>query len=60
VYELSKKGTLTLLHSFDGSDGENPFDNVIMDGKGTLYGTAVEGGVGNGGSGNGTVWQITK
>jgi len=56
VYELNKKGTLTLLHSFAGSDGEYPIGGVIRDAKGNFYGTAYGGGSG----GYGTVWQITK
>jgi uncharacterized repeat protein (TIGR03803 family) len=51
VYELSRKGTLTLLHSFAGSDGEVPFGGVIRV-KGALYGTTVEGCT----DGYGTVW----
>ncbi len=56
VYELSKKGTETVLHSFAESDGGTPYGGVIMDAKGTLYGTTETGGSGN----YGVVWQITK
>ena len=57
VYELNSKGTLTLLHSFDGSDGKSPWGGlVVRDAKGNLYGTAVYGGSGS----YGTVWHITK
>jgi uncharacterized repeat protein (TIGR03803 family) len=57
VYKLNTKGTLTLLHSFDGSDGKEPWGGlVVRDTKGNLYGTAVDGGTGS----YGTVWQITK
>ncbi len=56
VYELSKKGTMTLLHSFVGSDGEFPVGGVTLDAEGNLYGTTYEGGTGNAG----TVWRITK
>lgn len=55
VYELNKKGTLTLLHSFGGSDGENPYAVVLWDAKGNLYGTAVQGGSDN----YGTLWKLT-
>lgn len=55
VYELNKKGTLTVLHSFAGSDGEAPFGGVIRDAKGDLYGTSSAGGTG----GYGTVWKLT-
>jgi uncharacterized repeat protein (TIGR03803 family) len=56
VYELSKKGGLTLLHSFTGSDGEYPIGGVIRDAKDNLYGTTLDGGTG----GYGTVWTSTK
>jgi uncharacterized repeat protein (TIGR03803 family) len=55
VYELNKKGTLTLLHSFAGSDGSLPRAGVIRDSAGDLYGTTSEGGS----DGYGTVWKVT-
>jgi uncharacterized repeat protein (TIGR03803 family) len=57
VYELNTKGALTLLHSFDGSDGQTPWAGLLLrDSKGTLYGTTRIGGTG----GEGTLWQLTK
>jgi len=44
LYELSAKGTLTLLHSFDYSDGEAPDGEVLRTAKGTLFGTTAYGG----------------
>ena len=59
VYELSK-GTLTLLHSFAGSDGEDPFGGLIQDAKGSLYGTTQGGGSSqNCRGGCGTVFKLT-
>jgi len=55
VYELNKKGTLTVLHSFAGSDGAYPYDNLIRDAKGNFYGTASEGG----NDSDGTVWKLS-
>jgi uncharacterized repeat protein (TIGR03803 family) len=55
VYELSKNGTLTLLHSFVGADGNYPVGGLIMDAKGNLYGTTEYGG----NYGYGTVWKLT-
>jgi uncharacterized repeat protein (TIGR03803 family) len=55
MYKLNRKGALSLLHSFAGSDGELPFGGLIRDAKGDFYGTAIFGG-----GGYGTVWQITK
>jgi uncharacterized repeat protein (TIGR03803 family) len=57
VYELSTKGKITLLHSFDGSDGATPWGGLLLrDAKGNFYGTTM----GGGSSGKGTVWQLTK
>ena len=57
VYELDTKGKITLLHSFDGSDGGTPWAGLLLrDAKGNFYGTTMAGGSG----GKGTVWQITK
>jgi len=40
VYELSKKGTVTVLHSFTGAtDGCYPLGTPAMDKTGNLYGT---------------------
>ncbi len=55
VYELNKKGVLTLLHSFAGSDGATPYGGLIRDAKGNVYGTTLEGGSGR----DGTVWKLT-
>jgi uncharacterized repeat protein (TIGR03803 family) len=49
VYELDKKGTLTVLHSFlgetqNGGEGAYPMGGLIMDATGNLYGTTNEGG----------------
>jgi uncharacterized repeat protein (TIGR03803 family) len=47
VYELSAKRKLTLLHSFDGADGEFPIGEVLRTSSGTLFGTAYYGGTSN-------------
>jgi uncharacterized repeat protein (TIGR03803 family) len=59
VYELSAKGRLKLLHSFDGSDGEEPVGEVLRMTNGTLYGTTLAGGTGSRcvRMGCGTVWS---
>lgn len=45
----------TDLYDFTGgSDGGTPYSNVLIDANGNLYGTASIGG-----TGNGTVWEIT-
>jgi uncharacterized repeat protein (TIGR03803 family) len=48
--------TLTDYHDFTGgSDGSNPFSNVVLDTSGNLYGTASRGGSQT----VGVVWEIT-
>jgi uncharacterized repeat protein (TIGR03803 family) len=55
VYELSKGSAWaeTVLHTFDGSDGEFPNAALLPSANGTLYGTTWYGG-----SGNGTVFSL--
>jgi uncharacterized repeat protein (TIGR03803 family) len=49
LYQLNAKGKLTLLHSFrKGSDGANPWGEVLRTTKGTLFGVTYDGG---------TVWS---
>lgn len=52
------------LHNFSGgSDGGEPFGQIVLDGNGNLYGTTFEGGMGPGcyvgSNGCGVVWEIT-
>ncbi len=48
-------GTLATVHNFaGGSDGSNPVDGLMMDAKGTLFGTTSAGGA----FGQGTVFKI--
>ncbi len=52
--------TYSDLHDFTGgSDGGQPYSNVILDANGDLYGTASSGGTGCYPSGCGVVWEIT-
>jgi uncharacterized repeat protein (TIGR03803 family) len=52
VFELSPSSggswTEAVLHDFTGSDGSNPVSGVTFDAAGNLYGTAADGGNGNG------------
>jgi uncharacterized repeat protein (TIGR03803 family) len=48
-------GKETILHSFTGTDGQNPYDTLLQDYKGNLYGTSSVGGSGNG---EGVVFEI--
>jgi uncharacterized repeat protein (TIGR03803 family) len=48
VFELKRASngewSEVVLHSFSGPDGKGPFDGLVMDATGNLYGTASEGG----------------
>ena len=48
--------TFTMLASFNGTDGANPFAGLIADAAGDLFGTTAEGGTSN----DGTVFEIAK
>jgi len=58
LYELSKKGKLTVLHSFVGgsSDGCAPNGSVVEDKAGNFYGTTSYCGSSN----YGTIWKVNK
>jgi len=49
VFRITPRGTLTTLHSFDGSDGYSPYAGLIRAADGSFYGTTA----------SGTVFQIT-
>jgi len=44
IYKVSPAGTVTLLHSFNGSDGQNPWGGLTLGSDGNFYGTAFAGG----------------
>jgi uncharacterized repeat protein (TIGR03803 family) len=44
VFELDTTGALTVLHTFDGSDGAYPSSVLLFDSAGNLYGTTDGGG----------------
>jgi uncharacterized repeat protein (TIGR03803 family) len=51
IFEFdSSTGSITLLASFDGSNGANPFADLIAAGNGLYYGTATIGGANNRGA----------
>src|SRR5579859_2925586 len=47
--------TLTVLHSFSGSDGSNPDGGLVQGSDGNFYGTTFDGGAHN----TGTVFRIS-
>ena len=57
VFKVDKAGKETLLYTFTGgADGGNPFEGLIRDAKGNLYGTTEVGGT----SGLGTVYKVNS
>jgi uncharacterized repeat protein (TIGR03803 family) len=44
VFKLDTAGTLTVLYTFTGPDGDAPVAGLTMDAAGTLYGTTSRGG----------------
>ena len=55
VFEITVGGTLTTLHSFDGTDGEFPRAGLVQASNGNFYGTTL----GGGSNDDGTVFEIT-
>jgi uncharacterized repeat protein (TIGR03803 family) len=61
VFELAADGTFTLLHSFQESDGFEPFGPLVRDAAGNLFGIAIGGGdnsCGSDGDGCGAVFKL--
>src|SRR5208282_990992 len=62
--ELARAQTLTVLHSFGGSDGSQPYAGVTIDAGGNLYGTTEYGGMLNcdsgGPAGCGVAYRLKK
>jgi uncharacterized repeat protein (TIGR03803 family) len=55
VFKITPSGTLTTLHSFNGTDGQYPLAALIQATDGNFYGTTYYGGVHS----SGTVFKIT-
>jgi uncharacterized repeat protein (TIGR03803 family) len=55
VFKITPSGTLTTLHSFDGTDGWEPAAALVQATNGNLYGTTQLGGANN----DGAVFKIT-
>jgi uncharacterized repeat protein (TIGR03803 family) len=43
VYKIDTHGKETILHYFDGEDGQNPSAGLILDRQGDLYGSTLNG-----------------
>jgi uncharacterized repeat protein (TIGR03803 family) len=48
VFNITRTGNLTTLHSFDFGDGYYPTANLVQDTSGSFYGTTAYGGTGTG------------
>jgi hypothetical protein len=64
IVSTSGAQTFTVLHTFTGShgDGAHPFDGVVVDQHGNLYGAAYGGGISGNGcyGGCGTVFKLAR
>jgi uncharacterized repeat protein (TIGR03803 family) len=49
VFKVSPSGKQTVLHTFQHTDGENPYGSLVFDKKHNLYGTTAFGGNENAG-----------
>ena len=55
IFKMTPEGAVTILHSFDFSDGSTPIGPLVEGNDGTFYGTTT----GSGSAGNGTIFSIT-
>jgi uncharacterized repeat protein (TIGR03803 family) len=55
VFKITLDGTLTTLHTFNGSDGSEPYATLVQGSDWNLYGTTTGGGA----KGQGTIFTIT-
>jgi uncharacterized repeat protein (TIGR03803 family) len=55
VFEIDGVHKDTVLWSFNGTDGAQPYGSLILDGAGNLYGTTSAGGA----NGSGVVFEVT-
>jgi uncharacterized repeat protein (TIGR03803 family) len=56
VWMLTPTHTESVIYTFAGPDGVNPYGGVLIDSKGNLFGTAVRGGANN----FGVVYELTN
>ncbi len=55
VFKFTLGLILTILHTFDGTDGSFPYGTLVQIGNGDLYGTTEQGGASN----YGTIFKVT-
>jgi uncharacterized repeat protein (TIGR03803 family) len=49
----------SVIHTFVGTDGDQPYGGLVLDKSGDIYGTTAQGGIALGYSGSGTVFKLT-
>jgi uncharacterized repeat protein (TIGR03803 family) len=60
VFEITPEGRLTILHSFTGVDGAEPYAAVLVEGaEGNFYGTTYTGGASTTYGFGGTIYRMT-
>jgi uncharacterized protein (TIGR03437 family) len=60
IFRVTPTGTLTVLQSFDSSDGSSPQGRLVLGSDGNFYGTTSTGGTSNScQSGCGTIFKVT-
>jgi len=62
VFKLTRYGnswTESVLWGFSGTDGANPYGNLVLDSAGNIYGTNFDGGYSSCYLGCGTVFELT-
>jgi uncharacterized repeat protein (TIGR03803 family) len=58
IYKITPQGALTVLHSFDGTDGANPNAGLLQASDGNFYGTTTSEGT-SGFPGDGTIFSLS-
>ncbi len=56
IFEVTTDGVLTVVHTFSGTDGLNPFDTLALGPDGNFYGTTASG---SNAPVSGTIFRIT-
>jgi uncharacterized repeat protein (TIGR03803 family) len=61
IFRITPTGTLTTLHAFDNTDGDNPYAGVVQGTDGNFYGATASGGSSNNCESQtcGTIFKIT-
>lgn len=55
VFKMTPAGSVTIIHSFNNSDGASPYAALVLGTDGNFYGTTLQGGSHS----DGTVFQLT-